>query len=107
MNHHHIGHEPGASTPIENEKALGAVNSKGLLNTTNTAAIVSQNDGGDAEDFDQEHKRFATLRAQAGLLGHTLYMTASGYVMSRWGQTRHLVDLDDVEAQIKRMGGKP
>ena len=55
----------------------------------------------------QDHgKRFATLQARAAMAGHTLQQARSGgFILSRWGHSKHFADLDTAEALIVRMKG--
>lgn len=64
-------------------------------------------DGPIVDETKAERKRFATLAARAALAGHTFSKVKTGYMLSRWNQTRHFIDLDSAEALIVRMeGGK-
>jgi hypothetical protein len=60
-----------------------------------------------------ESKRFATLRAQFAVKGHTLYQSGTGdglgatrtYLAERWGMVRHLPTLDDAEQFLIQVAG--
>ena len=59
-----------------------------------------------------EAKRFATLRAQFALLGHTLHQSGPNdgpgpvsYLAERWGMARHLPTLDDADKFLFQVGG--
>lgn len=50
-------------------------------------------------------KRFATLRAQLALRGHTVHELASGgFLVVLAGYTRHFVDLEGLESFAKQVG---
>ena len=49
-------------------------------------------------------KRFATARARAALIGHTLVRVGDGFILGRYTYTKHCADLDAVEALLDRMG---
>jgi hypothetical protein len=52
-------------------------------------------------------KRFATLRAQFALKGHTLYRCGpDAYLAEKWGLVRHLSTLDDCERFLAQIGGR-
>lgn len=57
-------------------------------------------------------KRFATLKAQFALHGHTLHQSSPGddtspvsYMAERWGMARCLPTLADAEQFLKQVGG--
>jgi len=59
-----------------------------------------------------EQKRFATLRAQFALTGHTLHQSGPndgpgpvGYLAERWGLARYLPTLADAEQFLIQIGG--
>ena len=59
-----------------------------------------------------EAKRFATLKAQFALAGHTLYQSGPGdgpgpvsYLAERWGMVSHLPTLADAESFLIQVGG--
>lgn len=52
-------------------------------------------------------KRIATVRAKAALIGCTLHMLdGSAFLLSRWGMSREFSTLAEVEALLRRMGGR-
>ena len=58
-------------------------------------------------------KRFATLKAQFALHGHTLHQSGPGdgpgpvsYMAERWGMARYLPTLADAEQFLKQVGGQ-
>lgn len=71
---------------------------KGLQETheTTNAAIVS--------DAEAERNRFNTLVARATKAGHRLQKLGSGFILGKWGWTKHCCDLDGVEAALRQMG---
>lgn len=81
----------------QKESPTGLGGTAGDTGNTLEAAIVTE--------ADAQRKRFKTLQARAALAGHTLSELGSGYLLSRWGQVRHFVDLDGAEALIVRMEG--
>ena len=68
----------------------------GLKNETETA-IVATDDGTDRQAF-------ALLKWQAGRIQQELVKVPSGYLISRWGQTRHCTCLSEVQTILARMG---
>jgi hypothetical protein len=48
---------------------------------------------------------FNEIKARAALAGWTITRTADGYLVSRWGMSRTLLDLPAVEAFISRATG--
>mgnify|MGYP000608996362 CR=1 FL=1 len=46
-----------------------------------------------------------TLAARAALKGHALQKLGSGFMISRWGHVKHCIDLDGVEAFVRRLEG--
>lgn len=55
-------------------------------------------------------KRFTNLQAQFALKGHTLNRVeaadgSTSYFSVRWGMSRHMKDLDAVQAFLKQLGG--
>ena len=66
-------------------------------NETASSAIVSQQ----PEIF----KREATLVAHFALAGHAVHrLPDGGYLVSRWGQSRHCPDLDALAGFAKQTG---
>jgi hypothetical protein len=49
---------------------------------------------------------FALLKWQAAKVQQTLIKTTDGYLISRWGQTRHCACLSEVQTILARMGVK-
>lgn len=45
-----------------------------------------------------------TAQADAARIGHGLRRVPSGYVLSRWTQSKHVSDLESVEVLLRRMG---
>jgi predicted NAD-dependent protein-ADP-ribosyltransferase YbiA (DUF1768 family) len=60
-------------------------------------------DGAIFNEVDAERKRFATMAARAAIKGHTLQRLGSGFLLSRWGNVRHFVDLDTAEAALQAL----
>lgn len=56
------------------------------------------------QEYRQDSKRFANLQAKAALAGHSLTACNTGFLISRWGQTRHCPDLDSTQAALRQMG---
>ena len=59
-----------------------------------------------------EQKRFATLKAQFALHGHTLHQSGPGdgpgpvsYMAVKWGMARYLPTLADAEQFLIQVGG--
>ena len=52
-------------------------------------------------------KRFATLQAQAALMGIGLERIPGGFVVTRWNLGRELESLDAVAEMLAQMGVKP
>ena len=69
----------------------------GLNNETESAIVA--NDGTDRQAF-------ALLKWQAAKIQQTLVKTTDGYLLSRWGQTRHCTCLSEVKTILARMGVK-
>ena len=56
-------------------------------------------------DFTDTAKTVATLRAQFARQGHEVYELADGgFLVSRWGMTRHLPDLRALAAFGRQIG---
>lgn len=55
-------------------------------------------------DLAADRKSFKTLQARAALAGHTLTQDSTGYMLSRWSQSKHCPDLVTVEVMLDRMG---
>jgi len=50
-------------------------------------------------------KRLATLKAQLAMRGVEVYELASGaYVATRWGLTKHCIDIESLEAFARQIG---
>ena len=65
------------------------------------------------KQIDADAKRFATLKAQFALHGHTLHQSSPGdgpgpvsYLAEKWGMARHLPTLADAERFLKQVGGQ-
>ena len=71
----------------------------GLENENLQTAIVATDDGTDRQAF-------ALLKWQAGKIQQELVKVPSGYLISRWGQTRHCTCLTEVQTILARMGVK-
>ena len=60
-----------------------------------------------------EAKQYATLQAQFALLGRTLtraHRAHDGrisYAVTRWSESRYFSHLNDVQAHLNALGGKP
>ena len=61
------------------------------------AAIVATDDGTDRQAF-------ALLKWQAAKVQQELVKVPSGYLISRWGQTRHCSSLTELQTILARMG---
>jgi hypothetical protein len=63
----------------------------------------------DVNDPKGAHKRFSTLQAHAALAGWVLNRIGDGdaahYLMSRWGRSRSLPDLEAVERFLAQVEG--
>ena len=81
----------------ENPPVLSHV--AGPKNENLQSAIVA-NDGTDRQAF-------ALLKWQAAKIQQELVKVPSGYLISRWGQTRHCTCLSEVQTILARMGAKP
>ena len=62
------------------------------------------------EQIHADAKRFATLKAQFALHGHTLHQSGDGpgpvsYMAERWGMARCLPTLADAEQFLIQVGG--
>ena len=66
---------------------------------THETAIVATDDGTDRQAF-------ALLKWQAAKVQQELVKVPSGYLISRWGQTRHCTCLSEVATILQRMGAK-
>ena len=62
--------------------------------------------------YNTEAKRFATLKAQFALHGHTLHQSGPGdgpgpvsYLAEKWGMARYLPTLADAEQFLIQVGG--
>jgi len=82
--HINLGQAPGLNTPIE--KAPEACDSKGLNENTTTNDFATKKA--------QSAKAATTLIAKFALAGHAVHRLESGFLVCRWGQTRHCPDLD-------------
>ena len=66
---------------------------------THETAILATDDGTDRQAF-------ALLKWQAAKIQQELVKVPSGYLISRWGQTRHCTCLTEVQTILARMGVK-
>ncbi|MFZ4539368.1 hypothetical protein [Propionivibrio sp.] len=53
-----------------------------------------------------DRQAFALLKWQAGKIQQELVKVPSGYLLSRWGQTRHCSTLSELQTILARMGVK-
>lgn len=53
----------------------------------------------------ERRKRLATLKAHLALRGFELHETSQGLLISKWGLTRHVIDVDGGEAFLRQVGG--
>jgi hypothetical protein len=83
---------PGAPQKSESPAATGQTQHE-----TTKAAILAE--------ADLERKRFDTLAARAALAGLQLSTTARGFLLSAGTRSRHVNDLDVVEALVRRAAG--
>ena len=76
------GGVPGLNTPIE--KAPEACDSKGLNENTTTNDFATKKA--------QSAKAATTLIAKFALAGHAVHRLESGFLVTRWGMSRHCAD---------------
>ena len=82
MTTNNYGQAPGPNTPIE--KAPEACDSKGLHINTNSADFATKKA--------QDAKSATTLIAKFALAGHAVHRLESGFLVTRWGMSRHCAD---------------
>lgn len=80
----------------DQEKRGSVASTDPLPNHSTDAEIIS--------DAEAQRNRFKALATRATKAGHNLQKVGSGFILSRWGYVRHFVDLDGVEAILRRMG---
>ena len=83
------------TTKKENPPVLS--HEAGPKNENLQTAIVATDDGTDRQAF-------ALLKWQAAKVQQELVKVPSGYLISRWGQTRHCTCLSEVQTILARMG---
>jgi hypothetical protein len=64
-------------------------------------------DGEILSQAETERKRFETLQARAALAGLQLSTTARGFLLGAGTRSRHVTDLDVVEALVRRAEVQP
>ena len=120
MDAHHHGNLPGLAAPelahhlVVDLAPLGAAAARAVMTATHEKAFDAANVEGPDEtetnhlNFEQyadDGKRFATLRALLALNGHSLYELAdSSYLSSKWNCTKHLPDLHAVQRFARQVG---
>ena len=105
-----LAHEDAAAMPTlgastthvlvtpTSERAPDTPHVRGPMQNRNHALILGQADG--------HGKRLATLRAHLALGGFVLHEEGDGsFVVSRWGRSRPLADLDAVSTLLRQVGG--
>ena len=98
-------------TPVK--KAAGGLKTTTATATHNATDSVAagdcQTDAAGSFGLNRDAaKRFAMLKAQFALQGHTLHQSGPGpvsYMAERWGMARYLPTLDDAEQFLKQVGG--
>jgi hypothetical protein len=119
---HHLGTVPGLATPeLAHEDAvalptLGASTTHVLVTPTSERAADTPHvrgpmqDRKHAESFEyagEDGKRLATLMAHLALGGFVLHGAEGGsFVVSRWGRSRPLADLEAVSTFLRQVGGQ-
>lgn len=95
-------------TPHELAGAVFAANTKkNAAGAKAATAADSRNYTATVNQSAAEEKRFATLRAQFALAGHSLHKSElGGYFSQRWAMVRDLPTLDDAQAFLDRIGGR-
>jgi hypothetical protein len=66
------------------------------IDTDNTDEVVI--------DTAMQSRFLPELTTKAAAAGYQLQKLASGFLLQRWGNVIHCVDLDGVAAQLSRMG---
>ena len=83
------------TTQKENPRVLSHVTGPRDFHENNS--ILATDDGTDRQAF-------ALLKWQAAKVQQELVNVPSGYLISRWGQTRHCTCLTEVQTILARMG---
>ena len=87
---------PESATPGESGQAVQGGKENGQGDGIGAAA--------DAQITPTTQKADATLQARAALAGFELVKLPDGYVISRWGESKHLADPAAVHAFLVRVG---
>lgn len=83
---------------LDQKETVSACDTDRPEQTPLTAPIVA--------DMAAARKSFKTMQARAALAGHTLTQVSTGFMLSRWSQSKHCPDLATVEVLLDRMGAK-
>lgn len=78
--HHHQKQSPVGKTGLSGYEAVG------------TQIVAS------AEKIGNDRKRLATLCAQFAMRGYSVHAVSDGFLVTRWNLTKHVPDLDALEA---------
>lgn len=57
-------------------------------------------------EFTPEQKRLANITAQMALAGHQVHRLESGFLVTRWGMSRHCPDLESIAGFARQIGVK-
>ncbi len=52
-------------------------------------------------------KHFENLRAEFALRGYAVHRVDTGFIVTRWGLSKHCPDLDALGAFLRQIGGQP
>lgn len=89
-------------TTNTNEKAVGAFNTNGLHTETNNANFRSHGAVNQAHD----DKAIANQIARLALAGHQVQRLEDGFLVRRWGMSRHCPDLESLAGFARQIGVK-
>lgn len=96
MTYHELN---GTAHAVDAKKESAGAKTVTTADSTNNTTTVNHSAS--------EEKRFATLRAQFALVGHSLHKSdRGGYFSQRWAMVRDLPTLDDAQAFLNRIGGR-
>jgi hypothetical protein len=104
----HHGHGPGPAAPERPALTPETRMPAGELLASLGEARIGTDDASINDDATERKtaadKATATLQARAALAGFELVKLPDGYVISRWGESKHLADPAAVHAFLVRVG---
>ena len=69
-----------------------------MLDTSEAAIEIT------LDDYTLEEKRLATITARMALAGHAVHKLQDGFLVTRWGMSRHCPDLASLVGFARQLG---